>query len=45
MEPYKPVLILLSVLAIAGLIFLVLRLDKPLALPQKDGSFYNWKRI
>lgn len=45
MENFKPVFIVLTVLAVAGLVFLALRLDK-----FSDGSvhkeqFINWKRI
>ena len=45
MEPLKPIFILLSVLAAALLIFLVLRLDKPQAPAQNRGDWYNWKQI
>ncbi len=44
MEPLKPVFITLAVLAVAGLIFLALRLDK-IEVPVQKEQFLNWKRI
>ena len=44
-EPLKPIFIILVVLAVAGLVFLALRLDKTTEPSNQKGQSFNWKRI
>lgn len=45
MESLKPVFIILAVLAVAGLVFLALRLDKTTDNAVQKGPSINWKQI